>query len=155
MVENDQIKSIKSRSWLSRVINTVCIFLSMTPIFVAFVCKSISYNFWYVKCIYVLCCMRENDHVAKWLRRSVSKFAGCTRVGSNPVAGTTNHKPAATSAVHPSKVDKWVLRGNSEGKTRSAAGPHQLYSCQEPSLHSLHCLHACLFACLFAYLLIC
>ena len=34
--------------------------------------------------------------VAEWLRRSVS----------NPVVGTTNHKPTVNSAVHPSEVGK-------------------------------------------------
>ena len=46
--------------------------------------------------------------VAKWLRRSVSNHARSTRVGSNPVIGTTNHKPTVNSAVHPSEVGKPV-----------------------------------------------
>ena len=44
--------------------------------------------------------------VAEWLRCSVSNHARCTRVGSNPFVGTTNHKPTANSAVHPSEVGK-------------------------------------------------
>ena len=35
-------------------------------------------------------------------------------MGSNPVVGTTNHKPTVNSAVHPSEVGKRVLRSNSE-----------------------------------------
>ena len=31
--------------------------------------------------------------VAKWLRCSVSNLVRSTRVGSNPVVGTTNHMP--------------------------------------------------------------
>ena len=49
--------------------------------------------------------------MAKWLRRSVSNLVGSTRVGSNPVAGITNNKLAANSAVLPSEVGKCVLRG--------------------------------------------
>ena len=45
-------------------------------------------------------------HVAEWLRRGVSNHVRSTRVGSNPVVGTTNHKPTVNSAVHPSEVDK-------------------------------------------------
>ena len=52
--------------------------------------------------------------VAEWLMRSVSNHARSTRVGSNPVVGTTNHKPTVNSTVHPSKVGKLVLRSNSE-----------------------------------------
>ena len=61
--------------------------------------------------------------------------AQCIRVDSNPVAGTKNHKPGANSAVHPSEVGKRVLRGNSEGKSCSFAGPHQQYrtNCHFPS----------------------
>ena len=44
--------------------------------------------------------------VAEWLRRSVSNHARSTRVGSNPVVGTINHKPIDNSAVHPSDVGK-------------------------------------------------
>ena len=29
-----------------------------------------------------------------------------TLVGSNPVVGTTNHKPTINSAIHPSEVGK-------------------------------------------------
>ena len=53
--------------------------------------------------------------VAEWLRRSVSNHARSTRVGSNPVVGTTTHKPKVNSAVHPSEVGNWVLKSNSEG----------------------------------------
>ena len=53
--------------------------------------------------------------MAEWLRRSVSNHARSTRVGSNPVVGTINHKPTVNSAVHPSEVGKCVLRSNSEG----------------------------------------
>ena len=41
-----------------------------------------------------------------WLRRSVSNLVRSTCVGSNPVVGTTNHKPTANSAAHPSEVGK-------------------------------------------------
>ena len=44
--------------------------------------------------------------LAEWLRHSVSDHARSTRVGLNPIVGTTNHKPAVNSAVHPSKVGK-------------------------------------------------
>ena len=53
---------------------------------------------------------------SEWLRRSVSNHARFSRVGSNPVIGTTNDKPTANSAVHPSEVGKRVLKSNSEGK---------------------------------------
>ena len=43
-----------------------------------------------------------------------------TRAGSNPVIGTTNHKPTANSAVHPSEVGKRVLRSNSDGTSTKA-----------------------------------
>ena len=37
-------------------------------------------------------------------------------MGSNPVFGTTNHKPTVNSeAVHLSEVGKWVFRSNFEG----------------------------------------
>ena len=36
---------------------------------------------------------RNNDVVAEWLRCIVSNHVSSTRVGSNPVVGTTNHKP--------------------------------------------------------------
>ena len=49
-------------------------------------------------------------------------------MGSNPVVGTTNHKPTVNSAVHPSEVGKRVLRSNSEGTSSNATGPHQLYN---------------------------
>ena len=49
------------------------------------------------------------------VKGSVSNLVRSTRVGSNPVVGTTDHKPTANSAVHPSDVGKWVLRSNSEG----------------------------------------
>ena len=52
--------------------------------------------------------------VAEWLRRSVSNHAKSTRVGPNPVVGTTNHKPTVNSAVHPSEAGKLILRSNSE-----------------------------------------
>ena len=53
--------------------------------------------------------------VVEWLRRSVSHHASSTRVGSNPVVGTTNPKPTVNSALHPFEVGKRVLRSNSEG----------------------------------------
>ena len=53
--------------------------------------------------------------MAKWLRHSVSNHATFIHVGSNPVVGTTNHKPTVNSAVHPSEVGKLVLRSSSEG----------------------------------------
>ena len=40
------------------------------------------------------------------IRCSVSNLVGFTRVGSNPVVGTINHKSTASSAVHPPKVGK-------------------------------------------------
>ena len=55
--------------------------------------------------------------VTEWLRRSVSNHTKSTRVGSNPVVGTTNYKPTVNSAVHPSEVGKWLLRSDSEGKS--------------------------------------
>ena len=36
-------------------------------------------------------------------------------MSSNPVVGTTNHKPRVNSAVYPSEVGKGGLRSNSEG----------------------------------------
>ena len=72
--------------------------------------------------------------VAEWIRRNVSNLVGYTRMGSNPIADSAGQKPAAKSAVHPSEVGKLVLRGNSEGVSRSAAGPRQLCSCLKPSL---------------------
>ena len=42
--------------------------------------------------------------MAEWLRRSVSNLVKSTRMGSNPIVGTTNHKPISSSAVHPSDV---------------------------------------------------
>ena len=60
----------------------------------------------------------EEGGVADWLRCRVSNHARSTRVGSNPVVGTTNHNPTVNSAVHPSEVGKGgVLRSNSEGKS--------------------------------------
>ena len=46
------------------------------------------------------------DLVAEWTRRSVSNLVGYYRVGSNPVADSASHKPAANSAVCPSEVGK-------------------------------------------------
>ena len=57
----------------------------------------------------------RNSGVAEWLRHSVSNIVRSTRVGSNPVVGTTNHKPTVNSVVHPSAVGKCVSRSNSEG----------------------------------------
>ena len=67
--------------------------------------------------------------LADWLRHSDSNLVEFTRVGSNPVAGTTNHKPTADSELHPSEVSKRVFRGNSESTSSNAASPHQLDSC--------------------------
>ena len=39
------------------------------------------------------------------LRQSVSNLVGSPAIGSNPIAGTTNQKPAASSAVQPSEVN--------------------------------------------------
>ena len=47
---------------------------------------------------------RQQGGVAEWLRLSASNHARSTRVGSNPVVGTTNHKPTVNSAVHPSEM---------------------------------------------------
>ena len=69
--------------------------------------------------------------VAKWLRCSASNPVGSTRIGSNPIAGITNHRPAASSVVYPSDVGKLALKDSSEGTSRNAAGPHHLHSCQE------------------------
>ena len=41
--------------------------------------------------------------MAEWLGRRVSNHATSTRVGSNPVVGTTNDKPTVNSAVYPSR----------------------------------------------------
>ena len=46
------------------------------------------------------------DGVAEWLRHSVSNHARSTRVGSNPVVGSTSHKPTVNSTAHPSEVGK-------------------------------------------------
>ena len=72
--------------------------------------------------------------MVKWLWRSVSNFAKSTRVGSNPVVGTTNHESTVNSAVHPSEVDKRALRDSSEGTSSNAASPQQQYGCRIPSL---------------------
>ena len=48
---------------------------------------------------------------------------------SNPVVGTTNHKPTVNSALHPSDFGKWVLRGSSEDTSVDAAGSYLLISC--------------------------
>ena len=42
--------------------------------------------------------------VAEWLWRSISNHARSTRVGSNPVVSSSNHKPTVNPAVHPSEV---------------------------------------------------
>ena len=47
-----------------------------------------------------------SDGVAEWLRHSVLNLVVSTRVGSNPVFGTTNRKPTVNSAFHPSEVGK-------------------------------------------------
>ena len=52
------------------------------------------------------CMIIGTGGVAKWLRRSVSNLVGSTRMGSNPVADTTSHKPTANAAVHPSDLGK-------------------------------------------------
>ena len=47
--------------------------------------------------------------MAEWLRCSVSNlsmYARSTRVGSNPVIGTTERKPTVNSTVHPFEVGK-------------------------------------------------
>ena len=44
--------------------------------------------------------------VAEWIRHSVLNLVGYTRLGSNPVADSASHKPAANSAVYPSNVGK-------------------------------------------------
>ena len=44
--------------------------------------------------------------VAEWLTRRVSSFVRSSSVGSNPVPGTTTHKPTVNAAVHPSEVGK-------------------------------------------------
>ena len=45
--------------------------------------------------------MRFQRWYGRAFRRSVSKLVRSNRLGSNPVVGTTNHKPTANSAVHP------------------------------------------------------
>ena len=69
--------------------------------------------------------------VAEWLRRSVSNHARSTRVGSNPVVGTTNHKPTVNSAVHPFEVGKRALRSNSEDTStgQTLMTPHLKLKC--------------------------
>ena len=58
---------------------------------------------------------KSRKSTALWISRSwcdrvvkvrVLNLVGSTRVGSNPVADTTNHKPAAKSAVHPFEFGK-------------------------------------------------
>ena len=49
-----------------------------------------------------------------WLMHSFSNLVELSRVVSNIVVGTTNHKPTVSSAVHFSEVGKWVLRSSSE-----------------------------------------
>ena len=71
--------------------------------------------------------------VAKWLGRYVSNLVACYPIDCG--AGTTNHKPSVSLAVHPSEVGKWVLRGNSEGASSGATGPHRLHSCHIYSKH--------------------
>ena len=44
--------------------------------------------------------------MAKWLRPSVLNLVGSTKVSWNPITGSTNHNPAASSAVHPSEARK-------------------------------------------------
>ena len=61
--------------------------------------------------------------VAEWIRRSFSNLVGYTHVGSNPVADSASHKPAANSAVHPSEVGKWY----SEVILRAQAGVSQAH----------------------------
>ena len=50
--------------------------------------------------------LKHRGGVAEWLRRIVLNPVGSTRVGSNPVADTTNHRSIAKSAVHPWEVGK-------------------------------------------------
>ena len=52
-------------------------------------------------------CTVYSGGVAEWLRRRVSNHARSTRVGSNPVVGTTNHKPTVNSAVYPWSVNEY------------------------------------------------
>ena len=59
--------------------------------------------------------------MAEWLRPSLSNHVRSPCVGSNPVVGTTNHKPTVNSAVHPSDVGKCVLRSNAEGTSTGHA----------------------------------
>ena len=54
----------------------------------------------------VLHCIIDTGGVAEWLRDSAPNLVRSIRVGSNPVVGTTNHKPTANSTVHPSEVSK-------------------------------------------------
>ena len=44
--------------------------------------------------------------VAEWLRVVFPNHARSTRPGSNPILGTTSHKPTVNSAVHLSEVGK-------------------------------------------------
>ena len=51
-------------------------------------------------------------NLTKWFSALCFESYGIsTRVGSNPFAGTTDHKPAANSALHPFEVGKSVLKG--------------------------------------------
>ena len=54
---------------------------------------------------------QRSSGVVEWWG-SVSKLMESTRVGSNQVIGTTNHRPTANSAAHPCEVGKRVLRGS-------------------------------------------
>ena len=50
---------------------------------------------------------REDGGVAEWLRRSASNLVGSTHVGTNPMVGTTKHKPTANSTVHQRSVNEY------------------------------------------------
>ena len=45
-------------------------------------------------------------YMAVWPSGAVFRVVRSPCVGSNPVVGITNHKPAVNSAVHPSEVGK-------------------------------------------------
>ena len=61
-----------------------------------------------VKFVYMLYGMLSVNQcfTVVWLRRSISPLVRSTRVGSDLVVETTNHKPTVNSAVHPSEVGK-------------------------------------------------
>ena len=83
--------------------------------------------------------------VAEWLRHSVSNLVGSTRVDSIPVADTTNHKPSANSAVHPSEVGKWVVEVTLRTQVIVPQAHINCIAAHMPSMRQQIILLACLF----------